>query len=76
MPFGYGKFTCPAKSVYGPMIIAVLVAALAKHIAAEQWTLELYRAGSEAGHELRGSEALIADRKSYEKIMIRSKETA
>ena len=76
MPFGYGKFICPAKPVYGPMIIAVLVAALAKHITAEQWTLELYRAGSKAGHELRGSEALIADRKSYERIMIRNKETA
>ena len=76
MPFGYGKFICPAKPVYGPMIIAVLVAALAKHITAAQWTLELYRAGSKAGHELRGSEALIADRKSYERIMIRNKETA
>ena len=76
MPFGYGKFICPAKPVYGPMIIAVLVAALAKHITAEQWTLELYRAGSKTGHELRGSEALIADRKSYERIMIRNKETA
>ena len=54
MPFGNAKFTCPAKRVYGPMIIAVLVAALAKHITAEKWTLELYRAGSETGHELRG----------------------
>ena len=72
MPFGYSKFTCPAKSVYGPMIIAVLVAALAKHITPEEWTLELYRAGSEAGHELRGNEALIADRKTYGKMMIRN----
>ena len=73
MPFGYGKFICPAKPVYGPMIIAVLVAALAKNITAEQWTLELYRAGSKAWQELMGSEALIADRKSYERIMIRNK---
>ncbi len=76
MPFGYSKFTCPAKSVYGPMIIAVLVAALAKNITAEKWTLELYRAGSETGHEFRGNEALIADRKTYEKMIIRNKETA
>ena len=76
MPFGYGQFVCPAKPVYGPMIIAVLVATLAKHITDEQWTLELYRAGSKAGHGLRDSEALIADRKSYERIMIRNKETA
>ncbi len=76
MPFGYSKFTCPAKRVYGPMIIAVLVAALAKHITAEKWTLELYCRGSETGHELRGNEALIADRKTYEMMMIRNKKTA
>ena len=76
MPFGYVKFTCPAKSTYGPMVIAVLVAALAKNITTEKWTLELYRAGSEVGDELRGDEALIADRKTYEKIIIRENETA
>ena len=75
MPFGYLKFTCPAKHVYGPMMIAVLVAVLAKHITAEKWTLELYCAGSETGHELRGNDALKADRKTYEKMMIRNKET-
>lgn len=75
MPFGYREFTCPAKSVYGPMIIAVLVAALAKNITTEKWTLELYRAGSEVGHGLMGDEDLIADRKTYEKIIIREKET-
>ena len=75
MPFGYSKFTCPAKRVYGPTMVAVLVAALAKHITAEKWTLELYRAGSEAGHKLRGNETLIADRKTYETIIIRNKET-
>ena len=75
MPFGYAKFRCPAKLVYGPMIIAVLVAALAKNITTKKWTLELYRAGSALGHELRGNEALIADRKTYEKIIIRKKET-
>lgn len=57
------------------MITAVLVAALAKHVTAEKWTPELYRAGSETGHELRGNEALIADRKTYEKMMIRNKKT-
>ena len=76
MPFGYSKFMCPAKPVYGPMIIAVLVATLAKYITAEEWTLELHRAGSEAGQELRGNETLIADRKTYEKMMIRKRETA
>ena len=75
MPFGYGNFKCPAKPVYGPMIIAVLVAALAKNITPEKWTLELYPAGSEVGHELSSDEALIADRKTYEKIIIREKET-
>ncbi|KAK0515882.1 hypothetical protein JMJ35_001916 [Cladonia borealis] len=75
MPFGNAKFICPAKRVYGPMLIAVLVAALAKQITAEKWTLELYPAGSETGHELRGNEALIADRKTYEKMMIRKKKT-
>ena len=76
MPFGYSKFTRPAERVYGPMIIAVLVAAIAKLITAEKWTLELYCAGSEAGRELRGNETLIADRKTYEKMMIRNKGTA
>ena len=74
MPFGNAKFTCPAKRAYGPVIVAILVAALAKHIMAEKWTLELYYAGSETGHELRGNEALIADRKTYEKMIIRKRE--
>ena len=75
MPFGNLKFTFPAKRVCGPMKIAVLVAALAKHVTAEKWTFELYSAGSETGHELRGNEDLIADRKTYEKMMIRNKKT-
>ena len=57
------------------MIVAILVAALAKHIMAEKWTLELYPTGTETGHELRGNEASIADRKTYEKIMIRERKT-
>ena len=74
-PFGNAGFTCPAKREYGPIIIAVLVAALAKHITAEEWTLELYPAGSKTGHELSGNEILIAHRKTYEKMMIRKKKT-
>ena len=49
MPFGNLNFKSPAKRVYGPRMIAVLVAALAKHVTAEKWTFELYRAGSETG---------------------------
>src|SRR5438045_194821 len=30
MPFGCGPFVCPAKQVFGPWIIALLVGALAK----------------------------------------------
>ena len=40
MPFGNLNFTCPAKRVYGPKMIAVLIAALAKHVTAEKWTFE------------------------------------
>ena len=75
MPCGNAEITCPAKRVYGPMTIAVLVVALVEHVTAEKWTFELYRAGSETGHELRRNEALIADRKTYEKMIYNKKTT-
>ena len=39
MPFGMGKFVCPAKWPVGPMMIGVIVAALAEHFGKEEFVL-------------------------------------
>ena len=39
MPFGYGRFVCPAKPTFGPMMIAVLVASLLDGFG-DGWILE------------------------------------
>ena len=70
MTFGAGGFVCPAKPKYGPFMIAILVAALATNISPEKWTLKLYRDGSEVGRELGDGEALVSDRKTYDKMEI------
>jgi len=70
MTFGAGGFVCPAKPKYGPFMIAILVAALATNISPEKWILKLYRDGSEVGRELGDGEALMSDRKTYDKMEI------
>ena len=39
MPFGGSRFVCPAKQDFGPRMIGLLVAALAKHISGQEWSL-------------------------------------
>jgi len=70
MPFGYSPFLCPAKLEYGPMMIGMLVATLSIHLPPEDWTLTLYPHGAKVGHELTGGEALVSDRKTYERMEI------
>ncbi|KAL8754046.1 MAG: hypothetical protein Q9184_005240 [Pyrenodesmia sp. 2 TL-2023] len=41
MPFGGRPWICPANADFGPMLIGVLVAALASIISAEEWELQL-----------------------------------
>ncbi|KAL8834371.1 MAG: hypothetical protein Q9170_003781 [Blastenia crenularia] len=40
MPFGGGSWACPAKAIFGPRLIGLLVAALASNITSEEWELE------------------------------------
>lgn len=70
MPFGGGLFVCPAKAEYGPMIVGVLVAALAGRIVSGEWTLLLYRGGADVGSELGAEEELEAERKAYGRMEI------
>ena len=39
MPFGGMPFVCPAKADFGPMMIGVLVAALAANVSGTEWGL-------------------------------------
>lgn len=75
MAFGVHPFVCPAKNEFGPMMIGILVAALAHHISAEDWHLELGEHTSEIAQSkfdkaLRREEPLVSDRSTYEGISI------
>lgn len=45
MPFGGTPYICPAESNFGPMMIGILVAALASCISKSKWELRLVREG-------------------------------
>ena len=68
MPFGGSTFVCPAKQDFGPRRIRVIVAALAAHITAYDYKLELCVGGPDGGEELSREEPLISDRNGYEWI--------
>ena len=70
VPFGGSTFVCPAKQDFGPRMIGVIVAALAAHITAHDWKLELCVGGPNGGEELEREEPLISDRNHYEWIEI------
>ena len=70
MPFGGSTFVCPAKQDFGPRMIGVIVAALAAHITAHDWKLELCVGGPNGGEELEREEPLISDRNHYEWIEV------
>lgn len=73
MPFGRAPFLCPAKSDYGPMIIALLVGTLSSTLSPENWSLKLYRDGETDGHELGQHEVLVSDRKTYDRLELSRK---
>ena len=73
MAFGVKPFLCPAKPVFGPMMIGILVAAFAGQVSSDDWYLAL--SDSSLGDAqryfnkaLNGEEPLVADRSTYEGI--------
>lgn len=75
MAFGLQPFLCPAKDVFGPMLIGILVAAFAGHVSSEDWHVKLSESSLEAVRRdfdkaLSGEMPLASDRSTYEGIMI------
>ena len=73
MAFGVKPFLCPAKPVFGPMMIGILVAAFAGQVSSDDWYLALSDSslGDAQRHfnkALNGEEPLVADRSTYEGI--------
>ena len=73
MAFGVKPFLCPAKPVFGPMMIGILVAAFAGHVSSDDWYLELSDSSEDAAQRdfdkaLNGEKPLVADRSTYEGI--------
>jgi len=66
MPFGGSTFVYPTKENFGPRMIGVIVAALATHITAHDWKLELCVNDPNGGKELKREEPLVSDRNKYE----------
>lgn len=75
MAFGSKPFVCPAKHEFGPMIIGILVAALAEFVSSEDWLLKLSESNSDVAQRdleraLNGDKPLVSDRSTYEGIRI------
>lgn len=75
MAFGSYPFVCPAKHEFGPMIIGILVAALAENVSSEDWGLKLSENSSDVAQRdlekaLKGEGTLASDRSTYEGIKI------
>ena len=73
MAFGVKPFLCPAKPVFGPMMIGILVAAFAGQVSTDSWYLALNDSslGDTQRHynkALNGEEPLVSDRSTYEGI--------
>ena len=66
MPFGGGRFQCPAKkSGFGPRIIGLLVAAMTDSITADEWELE-----SDENEQVISDKPLDSDRLAYETLSL------
>ena len=75
MAFGFHPFVCPAKHEFGPMIIGILVAALAENVSSEDRLLKLSEGSSDVaqrdfGKALNWEGSLVSDRMTYEGIRI------
>ena len=75
MAFGVSPFLCPAKAVFGPMMIGILVAAFAGQVSSDDWYLKLSDSSSGAAQRdfdkaLNGEKPLVSDRSTYEGIRI------
>ncbi|CAL3973492.1 unnamed protein product [Diplocarpon coronariae] len=66
MPFGAGRFECPAKAVFGPMLIGVLVGTLLARVGSG---FELV--GEEVSEDILGSGPLQGARDSYAGVQLR-----
>ena len=73
LPFGGGSYECPAKSVFGPRMIAILVAALVKHVPAEKWRLRLQGTGSRSHTDFKEETKLDSDRSEKEILVLTKK---
>jgi hypothetical protein len=67
MPFGAGPFTCPAKTTFGPKLIALLVGALIECFA-ESWTLTATE--EKVSDELLSEDILRSDRNAYNGVYV------
>ena len=75
MAFGSRPFMCPAKPEFGPMIIGILVAALAEFVSSDDWLLKMSEESSDVAQRdlekaLNGEEPLVSDRSTYDGIRI------
>lgn len=66
MPFGYGVCECPAKAVFGPWMIAILVGALLSALDDDGWTL--WCADHHVMDHLATKETLILERDAYDDL--------
>lgn len=70
MPFGKKPFECPAKPVFGPRMIALIVGTLVAVFDGKgNWILEC--ADEEVAEELRVGKRLRLDRESYTDVLLR-----
>ena len=70
--FGVKPFLCPAKPVFSPMMIGILVAAFAGQLSSDKWYPALNDSSSDAAQDfdkaLNGEKHLVSDRSTYEGI--------
>ncbi|KAJ6036841.1 hypothetical protein N7540_001120 [Penicillium herquei] len=66
MPFGYGVRECPAKAVFGPYMIAILVGSLLSALDDNEWTL--WCADNHVMSRLATKERLNLETDAYEKL--------
>lgn len=69
-PFGGSTFTCPAKKVFGPHMIGVLVAAMTEYIAETDWEIKSSR---ESREDVFAEGPLNSDRRAYNSLVVSRK---
>lgn len=70
MPFGGNPFPCPAGGSFGPRMIGVLVAVIARYVSASEWQLELVGKASDSRGVLDDDTELNSKRSGSEKWLL------